>query len=74
MRSKYSSPKKPAEQVVKDIRRVTRRHFFAEDKIRIVLEGLRDQNSMHRRGCCGPRMSFLEYICVPVKRVGNKQR
>ena len=28
-----------AEQVVKDIRRKTRRHFSAEDKIRIVLEG-----------------------------------
>ena len=44
MRPKYSSAKKPAEQVVKDIRRATRRHFSAEDKIRIVLEGL--------RGCC----------------------
>ncbi|WP_294123911.1 hypothetical protein, partial [Sphingomonas sp.] len=36
-----SSAKRPAEQVVKDIRRATRRHFSAEDKIRIVLEGLR---------------------------------
>jgi transposase len=27
--------------VVKDIRRATRRHFSAEDKIRIVLEGFR---------------------------------
>jgi hypothetical protein len=33
--------KAPAERVVKDIRRRTRRHFSAEDKIRIVLEGLR---------------------------------
>ena len=33
--------KAPAEQVVKDIRRQARRHFSAEDKIRIVLEGLR---------------------------------
>ena len=32
--------KSPAERVVKDIRRQTRRHFSAEDKIRIVLEGL----------------------------------
>lgn len=44
MRSKYSSPKKPAEQVAKDIRRATRRHFSAEDKIRIVLEGLRGED------------------------------
>jgi hypothetical protein len=28
---------------VKNIRRATRRHFSAEDKIRIVLEGLRER-------------------------------
>ncbi|MES1991839.1 MAG: hypothetical protein V4441_12930 [Pseudomonadota bacterium] len=39
MNSKHPSSKRPAEQVVKDIRRATRRHFSAEDKIRIVLEG-----------------------------------
>ena len=32
--------KQPAEAVVKDIRRATRRQFSAEEKIRIVLEGL----------------------------------
>ena len=46
MRAKSSSAKKPAEQVVKDIRRATRRHFSAEDKIRIVLEGLRGEDSI----------------------------
>ena len=45
MKPKSSSSKKPAEQVVKDIRRKTRRHFSAEDKIRIVLEGLRGDDS-----------------------------
>ena len=44
---KSKSPtKKPAEQVVKDIRRATRRHFSAEDKIRIVLDGLRGDDSI----------------------------
>ncbi len=38
--------KKPAEHVVKDIRRATRRHFSAEDKIRIVLDGLRGEDSI----------------------------
>jgi hypothetical protein len=38
-----------AEQVVKDIRRATRRHFSAEDKIRIVLEGLRGEDSIAER-------------------------
>ena len=46
MRPKSSIPKRPAEQVVKDIRRATRRHFSAEDKIRIVLEGLRGEDSI----------------------------
>jgi transposase len=31
---------------VKDIRRATRRHFSAEDKIRIVLDGLRGEDSI----------------------------
>ena len=43
---KSSNAKKPAEQVVKDIRRATRRHFSAEDKIRIVLECLRGEDSI----------------------------
>jgi transposase len=30
----------PAEKLVRDIRRATRKHHCAEDKIRIVLEGL----------------------------------
>ena len=33
MRAKSSSSKRPAEQVVKDIRRATHRHFSAEDSI-----------------------------------------
>lgn len=46
MRPKPLSAKKPAEQVVKDICRATRRHFSAEDKIRIVLDGLRGEDSI----------------------------
>ena len=40
------SAKAPAEQVVRDIRRATRKHHSAEDKIRIVLEGLRGEDSI----------------------------
>ena len=36
----------PGERAVKDIRRATRRHFSAEDKIRIVLDGLRGEDSI----------------------------
>ncbi len=46
MRTKRSKSKQPAEQVVKDIRRRTRRQFSAEEKIRIVLEGLRGDDSI----------------------------
>jgi len=46
MKPKSSRSKLPAEQVVKDIRRKTRRHFSSEDKIRIVLEGLRGDDSI----------------------------
>src|SRR3982074_3443330 len=46
MRTKSPRPKAPAEGVLKDIRRATRRHFSAEDKIRIVLEGLRGEDSI----------------------------
>ncbi|MEJ0023260.1 MAG: IS3 family transposase [Alphaproteobacteria bacterium] len=46
MRRKSGPDKAPAEQVIKDIRRATRRHFSAEDKIRIVLEGLRGEDSI----------------------------
>ena len=41
-----STTKRPAEQVIKDIRRATRRHFSAEDKIRVVLDGLRGEDSI----------------------------
>jgi transposase len=34
------------EQAVRDIRRATRKHHSAEDKIRIVLEGLRGEDSI----------------------------
>ena len=44
MRQKSGLVKEPAEKVVKDIRRATRRQFSAEEKIRIVL--LRGEESI----------------------------
>jgi hypothetical protein len=40
MRQKSGLAKKPAEQIVKDIRRATRRQFSAEEKIRIARPAL----------------------------------
>ena len=38
--------KEPAEKAVRDIRRQTRRQYSSEEKIRIVLEGLRGEESI----------------------------
>jgi transposase len=46
MRQKSETPKVSSEQVVKDIRRATRKHYSAEDKIRIVLDGVRGESSV----------------------------
>jgi transposase len=46
MGQKSGPMKEPAEQVVKEIRRATRRQFSAEEKIRIVLSGLRGEDSI----------------------------
>src|SRR3954464_2768748 len=45
MKQKSGPVKQPAEAVVKDLRRATRRQFSAEEKICIVLEGLRGEES-----------------------------
>ena len=45
-KSSIAAAKAPAEQVVRDIRRATRKHHSAEDKIRVVLEGLRGEESI----------------------------
>jgi len=46
MRQKSGTGKAPAEQVIKDIRRATRKQYSAEVKIRIVREGLRGEESI----------------------------
>jgi transposase len=46
MRQKSETTKTTSEQVVKNIRRATRKHHSAEEKIRIVLDGLRGEYSI----------------------------
>ena len=38
--------KSSAQKTIRDIRRATRRHYPAEEKIRIVLEGLRGEDTI----------------------------
>jgi transposase len=46
MRQKPETLSDEAEKRVRDIKRATRRHFSAEDKIRIVIAGLRGEDSI----------------------------
>ena len=46
MNTKNRTQKDSAEKTVRDIRRATRRNYSAEEKIRIVLEGLRGEDSI----------------------------
>lgn len=46
MRQKPDELSNAAEKTVRDIKRATRRHFGAEDKIRIVIAGLRGEESI----------------------------
>jgi len=43
MRQKSTPPPSPSERLVKNIRRATRKHYSAEEKIRVVLDGLRGE-------------------------------
>ena len=61
MGQKSGPGKAPAEQVVKQIRRATRRQFSAEEKIRIVLSGLRGEDSIAELCRCEGIVQNLYY-------------
>ena len=46
MRQKSVGPESPSERLVKNIRRATRKRHSSEEKIRIVLDGLRGEASI----------------------------
>jgi transposase len=46
MRQKSGQLESSSERIVKNIRRATRKHYSAEEKIRIVLDGLRGEHSI----------------------------
>ena len=46
MRQPIGTRKSPSEKIVKDIKRATRRQYSSEEKIRIVLDGLRREDSI----------------------------
>ena len=46
MRQATETRTSPGEKMVKDIKRATRKHYSSEEKIRIVLDGLRGEDSI----------------------------
>ena len=46
MRQRTGTRKRPVEKIVKDINRATRKQYSSEEKIRIVLDGLRGEDSI----------------------------
>ena len=46
MRQTTGTTKSPGEKIVKDIKRATRKHYSSEEKIRIVLDGLRGEDKL----------------------------
>jgi transposase-like protein len=46
MRHTNGTRKSPGEKIVKDIKRATRKQYSSEEKIRIVLDGLRGEDSI----------------------------
>ena len=46
MRQTTGTRKSPGEKIVKDIKRATRKQYSSEEKIRIVLDGLRGEDSI----------------------------
>ena len=46
MRQKSETQKPSSARIVKDIRRATRKQYSAEEKIRVVLDGLRGEHSI----------------------------
>ena len=72
MKQKSGPDKAPAEQVLKNIRRQTRRQYSAEEKIRIVLEGLRGEESIselcRREGRVVPHHALSLPRCITAGR------
>jgi transposase len=46
MRQTTGARKSSGEKIIKDIKRATRRQYSSEEKIRIVLDGLRSEDSI----------------------------
>jgi hypothetical protein len=74
MRQKSGPEKQPAEDAIREIRRATRRHFSAEEKIRVVLEGLRRpaRGGKHRRTSSARGHRLVDVLWLVEKVPGGR--
>ena len=76
MRQRDDRTPDSAEKTVRDIRRATRRQFSAEEKIRIVLEGLRGEDSIAEL-CRKEGISqnlYYRWLRIPTKSAWDSDR
>jgi hypothetical protein len=68
MRQTTGTRRSPGEKLVKDIKRATRRQYSSEEKIRIVLDGLRGEDSIAElcRREASPKRLFAA-LCTDVR-------
>jgi hypothetical protein len=72
MRQKPGRRKSHGEKVVKDIRRATRKQYSAEEKIRIVLDGLKAKTALP--SCVGERASHRASTTAGTSSHGSSAR
>jgi len=53
-----------SEQIIRDIKRKTRKQYSAEEKIRIVLDGLGGEDSLWRAGVVTPARTSSRAVYV----------
>ena len=72
MRQRDKQAPQSAEETVRDIWRATRRHFSAEEKIRIVLDGLLGEGSIaelcHKEGIADPLLPLAKELLEAGKK------
>lgn len=75
MRQKPGPQARSATQVVKDIRRRTRKQHSSEEKIRIVLEGLRGEDGIEMRSVPVPlRTPFAPFRYLRTALIRSNSR
>ena len=71
MRQTSGTRKSPGEKIVKEIKRATRKQYSSEEKIRIVLDGLRGEDSIAERAVRPVTLGRKNYLFMG-SEVGGK--